>query len=141
MQAVNRMVQGLNAIIVTVREAADIVSVGSQGMSSLGNEKAKELYESGAIGQLIYAEGFWARNSPVGAWQYAIPEDVQVIGFDNIELSGVLIPKLTTIAQPIDDFGQVAMSILQEQMKQKPSMELHRKLPVQMIERETTKKA
>jgi len=42
-----------------------IFQVGSQGMSSLGNEKAKQLYESGAIGQLNYAEGFWARNSPV----------------------------------------------------------------------------
>ena len=44
-------------------------------MSSLGNEKAKELYEQGVIGELNYAEGFWARNDPVGAWQYAIPED------------------------------------------------------------------
>ncbi len=49
--------------------------VGSQGLSSLGNEKAKELLEAGAIGELNYAEGFWARNSPIGAWQYAIPED------------------------------------------------------------------
>jgi predicted dehydrogenase len=31
--------------------------------------------EEGAIGQLNYAEGFWARNDPIGAWQYAIPED------------------------------------------------------------------
>ena len=52
-----------------------IFQVGSQGMSSLGNEKAKQLYESGAIGQLNYAEGFWARNSPGGAWQYEIPAD------------------------------------------------------------------
>jgi predicted dehydrogenase len=44
-------------------------------MSSLGNEKAKKLLEEGAIGQLNYAEGFWARNDPIGAWQYAIPED------------------------------------------------------------------
>ena len=44
-------------------------------MSSLGNEKAKELYEAGAIGELNYAEGFWARNSPIGAWQYEIPAD------------------------------------------------------------------
>jgi predicted dehydrogenase len=49
--------------------------VGSQGMSSLGNEKAKELFEDGAIGELNYAEGFWARNDPVGAWQYAVPDD------------------------------------------------------------------
>jgi len=52
-----------------------VFQVGSQGMSSLGNEKAKQLFESGAIGQLNYAEGFWARNSPGGAWQYEIPAD------------------------------------------------------------------
>jgi predicted dehydrogenase len=44
-------------------------------MSSLGNEKARELLAEGAIGELNYAEGFWARNDPIGAWQYAIPED------------------------------------------------------------------
>lgn len=49
--------------------------VGSQGMSSLGNEKAKELLAAGAIGKLNYAEGFWARNSPFGAWEYDIPAD------------------------------------------------------------------
>lgn len=52
-----------------------IFQVGSQGMSSLGNEKAKELLESGAIGTLNYAEGFWARNTPGGAWQYDMPAD------------------------------------------------------------------
>jgi predicted dehydrogenase len=52
-----------------------VFQVGSQGMSSLGNEKAKELLKDGAIGALNYAEGFWARMSPVGAWQYPIPAD------------------------------------------------------------------
>jgi len=56
-------------------ESGKTFQVGSQGMSSLGNEKAKELLEEGAIGELNYAEGFWARNDPIGAWQYAIPED------------------------------------------------------------------
>jgi predicted dehydrogenase len=46
-----------------------VFQVGSQGMSSLGNEKAKELLAAGAIGKLNYSEGFWARNSPFGAWQ------------------------------------------------------------------------
>ncbi len=62
-------------VIKAQQKSGKTYQVGSQGMSSLGNEKAKELFESGAIGQLIYAEGFWARNSPVGAWQYAIPQD------------------------------------------------------------------
>lgn len=63
------------AVIDAQQKSGKTYQVGSQGMSSLGNEKARELYQSGAIGQLIYAEGFWARNSPVGAWQYAIPAD------------------------------------------------------------------
>jgi len=52
-----------------------VFQVGSQGMSSLGNEKAKQLLKEGAIGALNYAEGFWARMSPVGAWQYPVPDD------------------------------------------------------------------
>ncbi|MBA4140840.1 MAG: Gfo/Idh/MocA family oxidoreductase, partial [Segetibacter sp.] len=52
-----------------------VFEVGSQGLSSLGNEKAKELLKDGAIGKLNYAEGFWARMSPTGAWQYPIPAD------------------------------------------------------------------
>jgi len=63
------------AVIQAQKETGKIFQVGSQGVSSLGNEKAKELLKSGAIGTLNYAEGFWARHSPVGAWQYPIPAD------------------------------------------------------------------
>lgn len=72
------------AVIEAQKKSGKTYQVGSQGMSSLGNEKAKELYEAGAIGQLVYAEGFWARNSPVGAWQYAIPKDAstETVGWD-----------------------------------------------------------
>lgn len=62
-------------IIKAWKKSGKIMIVGSQGMSSLGNEKAKELLAAGAIGELNYAEGFWARNSPIGAWQYPIPQD------------------------------------------------------------------
>jgi predicted dehydrogenase len=64
-----------NDVIQAERESGKTFMVGSQGMSSLGNEKARELFQEGAIGELNYAEGFWARNDPVGAWQYEIPED------------------------------------------------------------------
>ena len=71
---VHRIAQGAD-VIRAERESGRTFQVGSQGMSSLGNEKAKQLLEEGAIGELNYAEGFWARNDPIGAWQYAIPED------------------------------------------------------------------
>ena len=62
-------------VIAAWKKSGKIMMVGSQGMSSLGNEKAKELLAAGAVGDINYAEGFWARNSPVGAWQYAVPDD------------------------------------------------------------------
>lgn len=57
------------------KKSGKVMTVGAQGTSSLGNEKAKELLAAGAIGDLNYAEGFWARHSPTGAWQYPIPKD------------------------------------------------------------------
>ena len=57
------------------KKSGKVMIVGSQGVSSLGNEKAKELLAAGAIGDIVYAEGFWARMSPEGAWQYNIPKD------------------------------------------------------------------
>lgn len=72
------MVQSVNEgheLIDAWKKAGVVYQVGSQGMSSLGNEKAKQLLAEGAIGDLNYAEGFWARHSPQGAWQYPIPAD------------------------------------------------------------------
>jgi predicted dehydrogenase len=71
-------------VVEAQRRSGKTFQVGSQGMSSLGNEKAKELLAAGAIGTLNYAEGFWARNSPLGAWQYPIPEDAspETVGWD-----------------------------------------------------------
>src|SRR5512144_936474 len=72
------------AVIDAARRSKKVFQVGSQGLSSLGNEKARELLASGAIGTLNYAEGFWARNSPIGAWQYPVPPDAseQTVDWD-----------------------------------------------------------
>lgn len=63
------------AVIQAQKETGKVFQVGSQGVSSLGNEKARELLKDGAIGELNFAEGFWARHSPGGAWSYPIPAD------------------------------------------------------------------
>jgi len=79
------MVQQINegqAVIDAQKKNGKVLQVGSQGLSSVGNEKAKELFEAGAIGQLNYVEGFWARNTPGGAWQYNLPEDASEKNLD-----------------------------------------------------------
>jgi predicted dehydrogenase len=72
------------AVIAAQNKNKVVFQVGSQGMSSLGNEKAKQLLKEGAIGTLNYAEAFYARMSPTGAWQYPIPADASpaTVGWD-----------------------------------------------------------
>jgi LacI family transcriptional regulator len=43
---------------------------------------------------------------------YQIPEDYSVIGYDNIHLSLLIDPPLTTIEQPLEEFGKQAAKIL-----------------------------
>ncbi|SEW14195.1 Predicted dehydrogenase [Chitinophaga sp. YR573] len=75
---VHDITEGPAVVDAQQRNGKVVYQVGSQGMSSLGNEKAKQLLKDGAIGKLNYAEGFWARMSPFGAWQYPIPADASV---------------------------------------------------------------
>ena len=62
-------------VIKTADETGNLLIVGSQRVSSIIYEKAKELYESGAIGTLNMVEARLNRNSAIGAWQYSIPPD------------------------------------------------------------------
>ncbi len=66
------------------QKSGRVMQVGSQGMSSLGNEKAKQLYEDGAIGQIVMLDMFNDRYSSEGAWQYPIPPDAtpDTVDFD-----------------------------------------------------------
>jgi LacI family transcriptional regulator len=43
---------------------------------------------------------------------YQIPDDYSVIGYDNIHLSSLIDPPLTTIEQPLEEFGKQAANIL-----------------------------
>jgi predicted dehydrogenase len=63
------------AVIEAQKKSGKTLIVGSQGVSGLAQRKARELYESGVIGQLITAEAWNDRQSATGAWQYSIPTD------------------------------------------------------------------
>ena len=63
------------AMVDAVHKGNRIMQVGSQRVSSIVYEKARDLYASGALGDVFFIEGSSDRNSPSGAWVYPIPPD------------------------------------------------------------------
>ena len=62
-------------MIETARSTKRILQVGSQRVSSVIYERARQLLASGAIGQLNMVTARWDRNSAMGAWDYTVPPD------------------------------------------------------------------
>lgn len=62
-------------VIATQKKTGKVFQVGSQRVSSIVTEKARELFDSGVIGDLILVETWMDRHSANGAWQYSIPTD------------------------------------------------------------------
>jgi DNA-binding LacI/PurR family transcriptional regulator len=68
-----------------------------------------------------------------------IPEDVQVIGFDNIQLSDMLEPKITTIEQSTETIGKKALESIMKLINGEALENFHETIDVRLIERDTTK--
>ena len=69
---------------------------------------------------------------------YCVPEDIQIIGFDNISFSWLSTPEITTIAQPIKKMGKKAAQII-IQHKKGEEIEKENVFDVKLIQRQTTK--
>lgn len=69
-----------------------------------------------------------------------VPEDIDVIGFDDIYSAAIFYPKLTTISQPMYDMGSVSMRLLIKVIGKSIFEETHFVLPHELIERDSCKK-
>ena len=78
---VQRVSDGL-PVIEAQKRSGRIMQVGSQRVSSIVYQKARELLASGAIGELNLVEAWWDRNSAIGAWEYSIPPDASPATID-----------------------------------------------------------
>lgn len=67
-----------------------------------------------------------------------IPEDLSVIGFDNIPESALATPALTTIAQPLKSIGQTAMQLLLALLRGEDVPLRHVQLATELVVRAST---
>lgn len=66
-----------------------------------------------------------------------VPQDISVVGFDNIKVSAFIDPPLTTIDQPAYDMGRRAVEVLVSQIRHEPLLRNKEVLPYQLIERDS----
>jgi predicted dehydrogenase len=90
---VREISEGLG-VIQTQRETNGVMQVGSQFVSSIVFQKARDQYRAGALGQLNCIEASYDRQSALGAWEYTMPTDAspQTVDWDRYIAGGPQIP-------------------------------------------------
>lgn len=68
---------------------------------------------------------------------YSVPADFSIIGFDDLEISSIINPNLTTIKQDTYLMGNMAADTLFKMMKESESDNNPLILPVELIRRES----
>ena len=69
---------------------------------------------------------------------YSVPGDIRVIGYDNIEISSIIRPKLSTIPQPIRMMGNEAAELLFRKIEENNGINETIEMNTTFIEREST---
>jgi LacI family transcriptional regulator len=89
--------------------------VRGNGRPDGGAAAARQLLERGLDVTAIFAFNDQMATGAIGALQRAglrVPQDISVVGFDDIPLSAAIYPALTTIAQPIGEMGTIGVRLL-----------------------------
>lgn len=72
---------------------------------------------------------------------YAVPQDISVTGFDDIDYARYCDPPLTTISQPAEDMGKIAVDLLLRLIEGEELSKEEHVLPYDFIVRKSTDKA
>lgn len=70
----------------------------------------------------------------------AVPRDISVVGFDNIDTSSYLKPPLTTIDIPKKELGRLAVKVLLDRLETDRKYSIRVVLPFSLLERESCKR-
>ena len=114
--------------------------VRGNGRYDGGAEAARELLRRGVDFTALFAFNDAMAIGALGALHRAgrrVPDDVSVVGFDDIVQSSAMCPALTTVAQPIAEMGQRSVALLLERLARRDAPFSRVVLPTWLVERES----
>ena len=131
--------QGLRAAARTYDIEYEILGPVAPQFES-GVETAGEVLRTGATAVLAYndlvAVGILSRLAALGV---SVPEQLSVVGFDDIPLAAMVTPPLTTVSLPTVEAGEAAVEVLLERLQSRDAVQpTVRKLPAKLVVRSTT---
>lgn len=118
-----------------------LVVTGNGFTEDAGLEAARELLDRGETPDAIFAANDLLAVGVIRALRehgLRVPEDVAVVGFDNIDAAALVTPPLTTVTQFQDRLGERAAEILIERLqgrREGPGIALE--MPYALVERES----
>jgi LacI family transcriptional regulator len=106
-----------------------------------GRRAARALLELADPPTAIFA---FNDNLAIGAIQAArergmrVPEDLSIVGFDDVEHATIVTPALTTVRQPLAEMGRTAVSLLMRLVERQRFETLRVELGTRLVVREST---
>lgn len=108
-----------------------------------GQEGFKRLFLKGNQPTAVFCSNdMLAIGAMEGARQLGlrIPQDVSIIGFDDMQISSFISPSLSTIIQPTYEMGRLGAEVLLNRIDNKFQRPVHKFLDIKLVSRESTSK-
>jgi LacI family transcriptional regulator len=67
-----------------------------------------------------------------------VPDELSIVGFDDLDIASLVTPQLTTVRQPLAEMGRLAAALLLNMLGGDAVQPLHLELTTTLVERQST---
>jgi DNA-binding LacI/PurR family transcriptional regulator len=114
---------------------------GTDPTPNLGYPAAKQLVASKQPFTALFAYNDISAIGSIRAFQQAglgVPDDVSVVGFDDIQSAAYLSPPLTTVRQPLQEMGEIAARALLDRIEKQAKYVAEISIAPEFVVRDST---
>jgi len=106
-----------------------------------GYNATRSLLEEGDYTAIFAFSDVMAIGAIRALWEAGkrVPEDISVIGFDGLQIGEYTLPRLSTVAQSVEQLAERSMQLLLQNIE-KGAVAIHEVVPVQLRLRESVRK-